>query len=145
MNNTAKGSKPLPRGLRNCNTGNIRISPTKYQGEIIPSCDRAFKQFRSLGWGYRAMFVLLESYKKRGFDTIRKMISRWAPPSENNTAGYIQRVCDGCLHGADEVIDTRDKNVMVLIVCAMSKVENGVPANMADVLEGWDLFITHKA
>ena len=55
----------LPRGLRNNNPGNIRISPTRYKGEIVPSSDRAFKQFKSRGWGYRAIFVLLESYHKR--------------------------------------------------------------------------------
>ena len=44
----------LPRGLRLNNPGNIRISTTKWQGEIIPSADKSFKQFASLAHGYRS-------------------------------------------------------------------------------------------
>ena len=38
----------LPRGLRLNNPGNIRISQTKWQGEVIPSADKSFKQFKTL-------------------------------------------------------------------------------------------------
>lgn len=30
---------------------------------------------------------------------------------------------------------------MIPLVAAMSRMENGVPANMPDVEKGWDLFI----
>lgn len=43
--------------------------------------------------------------------------------------------------GADEIISTRNEVQMVKIVAAMSFVENGVPAVMADVEAGWNLFI----
>ena len=89
----ATNPQSLPRGLRNNNPGNIRISPTRYKGEIVPSSDRAFKQFKSRGWGYRAIFVLLESYHKRGIRTIRQIISRYAPSFENDTEKYISSVC----------------------------------------------------
>ena len=37
-------------------------------------------------WGYRAMFVLLHTYRVRhGCRTLREMISRYAPPMENHT------------------------------------------------------------
>lgn len=73
----------MSRGLQNCNPGNIRQSKVRYKGEVRPSRDPAFKQFESLAWGYRAIFVLLDTYRIRyGLDTIRGMISRWAPPSE---------------------------------------------------------------
>ena len=47
----------MSRGLANCSPGNIRQSKTRYQGEVVPSRDKAFKQFQTMAWGYRAMFV----------------------------------------------------------------------------------------
>lgn len=65
----------MSRGLRNNNPGNIRLSKIKYLGEI-PSTDSAFKQFKTMAWGYRAMFVLLHTYQlKHGCNTLRDMIS----------------------------------------------------------------------
>ena len=49
----------MSRGLKNCNPGNIRQSKSRYKGEVRPSRDPAFKQFESLAWGYRAIFMLL--------------------------------------------------------------------------------------
>ena len=44
-------------------------------------------------WGYRAMFVLLHTYRVRhGCRTLREMISRYAPPMENHTENYIRAV-----------------------------------------------------
>ena len=68
------------RGIRNCNPGNIRNSKTKYLGEVRPSRDAAFKQFETMAWGYRAMFVLLHTYSRNGYRTLRQMIMRYAPP-----------------------------------------------------------------
>lgn len=132
----------MARGLSNNNPGNIRISDMKYKGEIQPSKDRAFKQFVTMAYGYRAMFMLLYTYQKRhGLRTLRQMISRWAPPTENHTETYIRSVAQGAGVGADDGIETLTKNTMVSIVAAMSRVENGVPAVMADVEKGWELFI----
>lgn len=134
----------LPRGLRNNNAGNIRISKTKYKGEIQPSTDSEFKQFESLAWGYRAIFVLLQSYHKRGFKTIRQMINRYAPPTENQTTSYVSYVSNAAVLNPDEEVNINDKDTMVLVVAAISKVENGVPANINDILEGWELFQKHR-
>lgn len=134
----------LPRGLRNNNAGNIRKSSTRYLGEVRPSSDKAFKQFETRGWGYRAIFVLLESYSKRGYKTLRQMINRYAPPSENHTEIYLKYVCDCAMTSADIQLDISDKNTMVLVVAAISKMENGYPAIMDEVLEGWDLYQKHR-
>ena len=80
--------------MRNRNPGNIRRSATKYLGEVAPSRDAAFKQFETMAWGYRAMFVLLDSYSRKGYRTIRQMISRYAPPIENHTENYIRCVAE---------------------------------------------------
>lgn len=132
----------MSRGLRNCNPGNIRQSRVRYVGEARPSRDPDFKQFSSMAYGYRAMFVLLDSYRRRyGLSTIRQMINRYAPPSENFTEGYIRFVSEATGIAPDEAIDTRDQRDMMPIVAAMSEIENGVKASATEVEEGWRLYL----
>lgn len=132
----------MSRGLRNCNPGNIRLSPVRYQGEITPSGDPAFKQFKSILWGYRAMFVLLHTYRiKHGLNTLSAMIRRYAPPVENHTEGYLKAVCNWSGVAPEGILNTLDGTAMIPIVAAMSRVENGTPAIEGDVLAGWKLFI----
>ncbi len=134
----------LPRGIRNNNAGNIRLSKTRYLGEVLPSSDKAFKQFKTMAWGYRAIFVLLDSYSRKGFITLRQMITRYAPASENNTENYIRYVAQNAVVSPEAPLDVNDRNVMILVVAAISRMENGLPADMDDVVEGWELFIKHR-
>ena len=131
----------MSRGLRNCNPGNIRKSRVKYEGEVVPSRDTEFKEFSSMAYGYRAMFVLLDSYRsKYGLCTIRQMLGRYAPPSENFTEGYVRFVSSRTGIAPDEIVNTRAARDMIPIVAAMSQIENGVPAIISDIEEGWSLF-----
>ena len=131
----------MSRGLSYRNPGNIRQSAVRYKGEVRPSRDPAFKQFESMPWGYRAIFVLLDTYRIRhGLETIRDMISRWAPPSENHTEIYIRAVADAVGIADDRPVDTRDRTTMLRMAAAISRVENGTAADMDDVELGWELF-----
>ena len=129
-----------PRGLRNCNPGNIRKSADVFQGEIVPSGDSDFKQFRTMAYGYRAMFKLLFNYYRvYGLKTIRQLISRWAPKNENNTQAYVKLVASYAGIAEDTLLQfTEDE--MVKIAAAMSRVENGREANTAEVISGWRLY-----
>lgn len=130
----------LPRGLRNNNPGNIRQSSTIWKGEVQPSRDASFKQFESMAYGYRALIKLLQNYRKlHGCKTIVDFINRWAPSSENNTSGYISRVCREIQVPNTYVPDIEDKATMCAFAAAISLVENGIPAVMADVEKGWEL------
>ena len=132
----------ISRGLRNNNPGNIRLGSFKYKGEKAKSSDSAFRQFESVEWGYRAMFVLLHTYAtKHNCRTLREMINRYAPPTENFTDGYIRCVTNATHLSADEPISTTDGATMTAIVAAMSAVENGVAADMNAVWQGWKLFV----
>jgi hypothetical protein len=132
----------MSRGLKNNNPGNIRLSNTRYRGEVQPSQDRAFKQFESMAHGYRAMFMLLYTYqKKHGLNTIREMITRYAPPVENHTNAYIDTVAKRSGIDANSRLTATNRDVMMPIAAAMSFVENGKPAALKDVEEGWTLFI----
>lgn len=128
------------RGLRNNNPGNIRLSGTPWQGEIRPSGDKSFCQFRSMAYGYRALIKLLQNYRKlHGCHTVADFISRWAPATENNTCGYIRRVCTEMQVPNVYVPDVNSKETMCAMAAAISRVENGVPADPADVEAGWNL------
>lgn len=134
--------KRIPRGLRNNNPCNIRKNRYVYAGEVVPSQDEELKHFTTKAYGYRAAFVVLYTYQSRhGLDTIAKVIERWAPPSENDTAAYIRAVAERSGVPATSHITATNKDVMIPIVAAMSFVENGEEANIADVERGWKLFI----
>ena len=129
----------LPRGLRNNNPGNIRRNSDVFQGEKTSS-DREFKQFKSMAYGYRAIFKILSNYGRNyHLKTIRQMIGRWAPENENDTGAYVKAVSDYAGIPADDPIDINDREQMIRIVAGMSKMENGREADMSDVIAGWNL------
>lgn len=144
----------LPRGYRNNNPLNIRISNNSWRGKITPSGDSAFEQFTSMPYGYRAALVTMRTYiKKYGCDTIAKIISRWAPANENNTLGYIRSVVNiinerlGGTVTPDTIVTRDNKTLLCDMAYAMSIVENGdkeytralgLP-NMNTINEAWRL------
>lgn len=131
--------KKMPRGLRLRNPLNIRKSGDVFDGEVRPSGDKAFKQFETMAYGYRAAFKILRNYQRNyKLDTIRKMISRWAPESENNTLAYVMTVSSRSGISPDDPVSADNREMMIRIVAAMSFVENGVEADMSDVIVGWE-------
>lgn len=134
----------LPRGYRNNNPLNIRISSSNWQGEVTPNTDGVFEQFSSMAYGYRAAMVLIKNYiTKYGCNTLAKIIKRWAPEKENNTSGYIKRVCDTTGFSADEYINPYSEMQMTSLMYAMSLVENGtkIKPDEQAILNGWKLYI----
>lgn len=131
----------MARGYRNCNPGNIRNSPVRYLGEK-ESTDIAFKQFESMAWGFRAMFVLLDTYRVRyGLKTLQQMIERYAPPSENDTTGYVSHITRRTRIADISTVDTHSEKQMIPLVTAMAAMENGSDPDAEDVRKGWELFI----
>lgn len=132
-----------PRGLRNNNPGNIRNSDaTDWKGEVAAEKkrDNAFEEFKDMAHGYRALIKLLQNYRrKHGLQTISDFIGRWAPRTENDTSAYITRVCWEMQVPSSYVPDINDKTTMCNFAAAISLVENGIPAVMADVEAGWEL------
>ncbi len=95
----------MTRGLRNNNPGNIRKNITKWLGLADQQTDPDFFQFTSPEYGIRAIAVTLNTYiTKYGLNTIRGIISRWAPPSENDTDAYIAAVSKEAGVGPDDVL-----------------------------------------
>lgn len=127
-----------PRGLRNNNPLNIRHNADVFQGEIKGN-DKSFKTFSTMPYGYRAAFVTLATYLSRGYNTIEKIILRWAPPNENDTQAYIRTVVKYSGVAADEVLTAASGDKYILIVSAMSFVENGVNADILQIKAGFAL------
>lgn len=82
------------RGFRNNNPFNIRSSKANnWIGLSDSQSDKSFCRFLDLVYGCRAAFILIENYIHKGYDTVEKIISRFAPASENDTDSYIKFIC----------------------------------------------------
>ncbi|WP_027185631.1 hypothetical protein [Desulfovibrio inopinatus] len=111
-----------PRGIRNNNPGNIRHSPTNWKGECKGE-DKSFKTFESPVYGIRAMAKLLRNYQRLyGLYTLTQMISRWAPPNENDTQAYIDYVSRRSGVAPDVRVEPDD---FPKVIAAMINMENG--------------------
>lgn len=129
----------IPRGFRNHNPLNIRIGNT-WLGEVADPTDSDFEQFVSDLYGLRAGFVILRRYIRRyGRNTIRKIISAWAPSNENRTDIYIKFVSDLTHHDPDELIVYEDKPLLVAIVRAMVQMECGSTISIDLVEKAYDM------
>jgi hypothetical protein len=124
-------------GLRNNNPLNIRCSRDVFNGELPPVND--FKRFESIAFGYRAAFVVLGTYLSRGKNTITKILQSWSPCCENDTNGYIAFVERSTGVDRNKILTSQSGDDYIKIVSAMSQMECGVPASIADVKTGFKL------
>jgi hypothetical protein len=91
-----------PRGIRNNNPGNIKYGSFAKELGSTGQDSSGFAQFASMKEGVNATNELLKSYATRGYDTIKTIISRWAPSNENDTAAYIKEVAKNSGISADQ-------------------------------------------
>lgn len=133
-----------PRGIRNNNPLNIRKG-NNWKGELNQQGDPSFEQFESMEYGVRAGFIIMRNNMKeslpkyRQCNTIRKLITRWAPPSENNTAKYIEFVSKKSGLHPDEEIRFREKRKMCAICEAMIRMECGKTIDLKIIESAYDL------
>lgn len=134
----------VPRGIRNNNPLNIRVG-NNWKGEKRPQSDKAFEQFESMQYGVRAGLIILKKYMSgyngltEKFNTIEKIINRWAPPSENNTRSYIERVSKLSGIPSRQQISFSNRNYMVAIVDAMIRVECGQAIDRQIIESAYDM------
>lgn len=112
-----------PIGLRNNNPGNLVDSGTTWEGKI--GSNGGFVVFDDVAWGIRAFATnLYSSITRYGTDTLRKYITRYAPPNENDTEGYITYVSQKTGIGPDETIPN-DVDTLKSILRAQFEMEIG--------------------
>lgn len=132
-------TKPqAPRGIRNNNPLNIRVGNV-WLGERPNPTDGQFEEFVSMKYGLRAAFVILRRYIRRyHHDTIRTIISTWAPSNENATDNYISIVSQRTGIDPDDRLTYEDKESMVKLVAAMAFVECGTNLNFDVISDAYD-------
>ncbi|WP_211849430.1 structural protein [Proteus mirabilis] len=123
------------RGERNNNPGNIRHG-SKWQGLSAQQTDKDFCQFVSPEYGIRATYKLLQTYQKKyELNTVESIIDRYAPPNENNTAGYINRAAKDIGVSVNEPINVSSKPVAIALATAIVGVELGYQPYSQKVFE----------
>lgn len=124
-----------PRGIRNNNPGNIRRTSEQWQGMAPEQTDPEFVQFITPEDGFRAWAIILRNYRIRyGAQTLQQIITRWAPPSENDTQAYINSVSSRSGIAPDAVVHESEYPQLLE---AMTKHENGVqPYTLLQISEG---------
>lgn len=109
------------------------------------SADPEFAVFSSMQYGLRAALKLIRNYIDGSaasgvrFNTIDKVIRRWAPPSENNTEGYIRFVCQRTGIHRYQNLASNDKKMLCRIVQAMGQMECGASLPMELIESAYDL------
>ncbi|OTA14613.1 structural protein [Xenorhabdus vietnamensis] len=126
----------MARGIDNHNPGNIDYNPkNKWQGQIgIETGVKKprFCRFESPEYGIRALMKLLSNYHKNGYQTVYRMIDRWAPNVENNTSIYIKGVAGALNVNPHHVLDI-DKPTLIALAKSIILHENGQQPYSDDV------------
>lgn len=117
----------LPRGIRCGNPGNIDRTGVRWQGMASDqSGDPRFIVFDDAPWGIRAIVRVLRSYRdKYGLTTVKGIISRWAPPVENDTDAYYNTVAKKLGVDPEAEIDIDDLDTLRGLIKAIIRHENG--------------------
>ena len=115
------------RGLRNNNPGNLVRTSLAWQGKIpFPeSKDLKFEQFSEIKYGLRAMLKDVIHDINKGKNTVSALITEYAPSVENDTKGYILKVCKTLGVQPNEKLSTINSSFLVLLIRAICKVELG--------------------
>lgn len=118
-----------PRGIRNNNPGNLRS-----WGDT-PRED-GFARFATPEAGLAAMIKNLQvQQSKHGLNTIAGIIGRWAPPNENDTAGYVGNVSKQTGFGAHQPLDLTDKKTVAPLISSMIRQEGNSAGYSKDMVE----------
>jgi hypothetical protein len=121
----AKAGESLPRGVRNNNPGNIQRSGVQWQGEVAGN-DPRYSAFETPEAGIRALAKNLISYQDdHGLNTVAGIVSRWAPSTENDTAGYAKDVAKALGVDPNAPIDVKDPGTLGKLTRAIITRENG--------------------
>lgn len=135
-------------GYRQNNPGNIRNQGDIFDGEIQST--NAFKSFYTMGYGYRAMAILFYNYFLHGENTIRMLVTKYAPPFQNDTAGYIDFVSHQTGISPDRILSKGDFKSGVLLEAPAKKIVRAISqkeiswVNEKELTNGYNEFLKDK-
>ncbi|MGA4275572.1 hypothetical protein ACI2VH_02955 [Ralstonia nicotianae] len=120
----SSGNSREPRGIRNNNPGNLNyVGQAGATREAGPN--GRFAVFQTAEEGLQALAHQLRLYARRGINSVRAIISKFAPASENDTQGYIASVSRRMGVDAGAALDLNDPRVTQGLMDAIIRVENG--------------------
>lgn len=112
------------RGERNNNPGNLNFAGQA--GAALERPGGRFARFETAFDGLRALSRQLTLYAGRGINSIEKIISTWAPASDNNnTAAYIQAVSERLGVDPQAALNMSDPQTMSALMSSIIHHENG--------------------
>jgi hypothetical protein len=124
----------MKRNWRNNNPLNIKRSGIEWAGLATPSemtpaqrAETVFCVFRTPEYGVRAAALNLQTYLRRGQDTVAEIVGAWAPAAAdgNHTQSYIGFVAGKLDAAPDRALDTSDPDVLLPLIKAMATFEAG--------------------
>ena len=132
-----KAERKPTRGERNFNPGNIRRTSAPWKGKVI-GLDNEFETFDCAENGIRALGKILLTYQRKyGLYTVGQIISRWAPPAENDTISYVHAVAREMGVEHDARLDPESNETLQRLVRAIIHHENGRVIYVdAQIIEG---------
>ncbi len=146
-----KPVSPITRdslGYKQNNPGDIRNQGDQFDGEI--KSYNSFKAFYNMAYGYRAIAILFFNYFNGGANTIRKIISKYAPPSENNTANYVYQVSKQSGIGSDRILTLKDFKPGLFSEANFKKIVRAVSneeisyVNEKELAQGYNQFLKDR-
>lgn len=117
------------KNIANNNPGNIRYNPELLGcvGDVNGFC-----RFESLGYGYRAILVLLNTYyDKYNLSTIKDILYRYCPPTQCDTEGYIRLLSSESGFSPSQKLNKED---LVRLVPGIAKQENSIDISLEEVV-----------
>lgn len=112
------------RGERNNNPGNLNFAGQA--GAELERPGGRFARFETAFDGLRALSRQLVLYAGRGINSVEKIISTWAPASDNNnTAAYIQAVSQRLGVNPQAALNIHDPQTMSALMSSIIHHENG--------------------
>ncbi len=110
-------------GQRINNPYNIKQYDQGFLGESGE--DSGFISFEDPMYGVRAADRVLNTYgTKRGINTVRGLINRFAPPSENDTSSYVNYISGQLGIDPDAEVDLSDPEMRARILSPMAMMES---------------------
>ena len=114
------------------NIFNIRAGRAQWLG-MTGTC-KGFVEFDTREHGIRAWLVLMRNYRRRyGCRTIRQIVTRFAPPKENQTERYIRYCCQVVVLGDNA--DICQDIMYAMLGVAMARMETGTALDVGTISE----------
>lgn len=116
------GGSGAPIGIRNNNPGNLRTGPNGSFGIYGSPSEGLSALYRQLNLYYTGQSA---AAGRRPLQSVRDIISTYAPKNENNTAAYIRAVSDQMGVSPDAQLNLNDPTQMTALMKGIVQHENG--------------------